>query len=391
MIQRFKGMMMPLVLISIISGVFLGGAYIHPALKAFFYTLSLNLKELLIFILPFMIVTFVFRSLLKLGKNAYKLILLLIPCIILSNFCSTFAAYMMGGKWLAASCFNCKLAASNAGIQPLWSFRLPQLLSNDMALLMGITGSLACILKPSENVERISGKAMDCLEFFLNRVFVPIIPVFIFGFVLNLEESGVLSFIVQEYMPVLLSVVIFCYGYIFILYGIGSTFRVREWGSSIQNMLPAALTGLSTMSSAAALPLTLSGASRNIRDNNIAKAVVPSTVNVHLVGDCFAITIFALALMVSFDMGIPDTKTFLIFAFYFVIAKFAVAAVPGGGILVMLPILEKHLGFSPAMLSLITALYLLFDPIITSANVIGNGAFAQLFALAYNRLHSVRP
>jgi Na+/H+-dicarboxylate symporter len=42
----------------------------------------------------------------------------------------------------------------------------------------------------------------------------------------------------------------------------------------------------------------------------------------------------------------------------------------------MLPILESTLGFEADMLSLITALYILFDPIITSANVLGNGGFA---------------
>ena len=68
---------------------------------------------------------------------------------------------------------------------------------------------------------------------------------------------------------------------------------------------------------------------------------------------------------------------YLIFASYFVLAKFSVAAVPGGGILVMLPILESYLGFDSGMLSLITALYILFDPIITCANVFGNGAFSM--------------
>ncbi len=29
------------------------------------------------------------------------------------------------------------------------------------------------------------------------------------------------------------------------------------------------------------------------------------------------------------------------------------------------------------MMSLITALYILFDPVITMANILGNGAFAQ--------------
>lgn len=68
----------------------------------------------------------------------------------------------------------------------------------------------------------------------------------------------------------------------------------------------------------------------------------------------------------------------MIFTFYFVLAKFSVAAIPGGGIIVMLPILEGYLGFNGEMMSLITALYILFDPVITCANVFGNGAFAKM-------------
>ena len=82
--------------------------------------------------------------------------------------------------------------------------------------------------------------------------------------------------------------------------------------------------------------------------------------------------------MKSFGVADPSFLTYLPFAFYFVLAKFSVAAIPGGGIIVMLPILESKLGFTGEMASLITALYILFDPIITSANVAGNGAFAML-------------
>ena len=49
----------------------------------------------------------------------------------------------------------------------------------------------------------------------------------------------------------------------------------------------------------------------------------------------------------------------------------------------MLPVLEQHLSFSPMMLSLITTLYIIFDPLITSANVLGNGAFAMFFSKIY--------
>jgi Na+/H+-dicarboxylate symporter len=143
-------------------------------------------------------------------------------------------------------------------------------------------------------------------------------------------------------------------------------------------MLPAVISGFTTMSSAASMPLTIIGVENNAKNKEVARVVVPSTVNIHLIGDCFAIPIFAYAILKSFGMSEPTLMNYLIFTFYFVLAKFSVAAIPGGGIIVMLPILERYLGFNAEMMSLITALYILFDPVITCANVLGNGAFALL-------------
>jgi Na+/H+-dicarboxylate symporter len=59
--------------------------------------------------------------------------------------------------------------------------------------------------------------------------------------------------------------------------------------------------------------------------------MIPATVNIHLMGDCFAIPIFAFAILKSFGIAEPTTFSYLMFAISFVLAKFSVAAVPGGG------------------------------------------------------------
>ena len=58
------------------------------------------------------------------------------------------------------------------------------------------------------------------------------------------------------------------------------------------------------------------------------------------------------------------------------VAKFGVASVPGGEVIVLLPILEGYFGFTDAMSGLITTLYILCDPFITVSNVLSNGALA---------------
>jgi Na+/H+-dicarboxylate symporter len=75
---------------------------------------------------------------------------------------------------------------------------------------------------------------------------------------------------------------------------------------------------------------------------------------------------------------LPTFENYLLFTFYFCIAKFSAAGIPGGTVIVMLPILQKYLGLSPEMASLITTIYIIQDPVFTSANVMGNGAFALL-------------
>jgi Na+/H+-dicarboxylate symporter len=61
---------------------------------------------------------------------------------------------------------------------------------------------------------------------------------------------------------------------------------------------------------------------------------------------------------------------------------FTVAAVPGATIIVMIPVVQEVLGFNGEMVSLATALYILYDAIGTTMNVMGNGVFVIL----YNRL-----
>ncbi len=48
-------------------------------------------------------------------------------------------------------------------------------------------------------------------------------------------------------------------------------------------------------------------------------------------GDCFAIPIFAFAVLKNFGHFEPAFMDYFIFAVYFMLAKFSVAAVPGGG------------------------------------------------------------
>ena len=367
----------------LVFSLFLGG-YVPLFFKEFSYSLSLSIKDLLIFILPFLIFAFVLSSIVNLKEKAFSFIALLLPLICMSSYLATWIAYFCGKTFIQPNIQVEAAIRHKTELATLWHFNLPHLFSNDVALLAAIIFGLIISYKFPNKAEHLSAKALVIANILLNRFIVPIMPLFILGFTLKLEHEKVLVLLCQNYLSLFALVFISVFSYILLLFAILSGFKFQIWWSYIKNLSTAVLTGFSTMSSAAAMPFTITASETNTEHPEIARSVVPATTNIHLIGDCFAISIFALAILLSFSKPIPSYETYAIFAFYFVLAKFAVAAVPGGGILVMLPILSQNLGFSGEMLSVITAIYLLFDPVITAANVMGNGAFAIIFSRVFN-------
>lgn len=367
---------MPFILIGIIvfAGVF--SPMMPLAVQSSLYAISLSLKAVIVFVLPLIIFALLFKTAVQLAKKATRTIALILAGICCSNFLSTWISYSVGK---IAYRFDSSMALPQADntLLPAWSFSFPKWIGNDHAMFVGLAlGVLLAFVAP-----QAAAKLSLLMEKIVGRVLKGIlwaIPLFILGFVVKLSREGILVQLIRDYASILAVVAGAVFSYIAFLYFAANRFQVRSSISSIKNLLPAAFAGFGSMSSAAAMPLTILGAEKNAKNPDLARSLVPATVNIHLIGDCFAIPIFAFAVLKNFGVVEPSVFVYLQFALYFVLAKFSVAAVPGGGILVMLPILEGRLSFDPAMLSLITALYILFDPVITCANVLGNGAFALI-------------
>ncbi|MDE3055728.1 MAG: dicarboxylate/amino acid:cation symporter [Verrucomicrobiota bacterium] len=366
---------MPFILLALMIIVGLLHSWIPEDIQSILYGMSLSIKSLIVSTLPFIIFGLLFKTTVGFARNASKMILTILVSICLSNFLSTMISYSVG---CVAYTFDLTMPFPGAGdeLQPSWVLVPPKLIGNDHAMLAAlILGIVLGWLKPSL-AALIAMKMNQVVGYILKGVLYAI-PPFIAGFLIKMHHDNVMSYIIQNYGMVFALTACSVFAYIVIIYFLTSRGRELSFAQSLKNMVPAAIAGFGSMSSAAAMPLTLLGVEKNSQNPDLARSIIPATVNVHLVGDCFAIPIFAFAVMKSFGVAEPHFLSYLIFACYFVLAKFSVAAVPGGGILVMLPILERYLGFDATMLSLITALYILFDPIITCANVFGNGGFAM--------------
>lgn len=381
-------------LLIVLASALLFGNYLPANLQSALYAISLNLKGLLLFVLPAVIFSCLFSCLLSFrGGKAIGFMLILFGIVCLSNFISTLIAYGVGSLGLLnnLATITPHPIGTTQELSPLWSFTFPQWLPNDYALYLGfLAGSLFSFF-PNARAYRFSENAKRWVTLFLEKGFIPTLPIFALGFILKMQHDGILIQVIESYLPLLLIIALTYLVYLALLFAIIANFNLHQWLKYIKNILPVALTGFSTMSSLATLPITLNAAEKNTGNIDLTRAIIPATVNIHMVGASIAIPLMALSILLSFGHEFPSLQIYLPFALYFILAQTAVVAVPGGGILVMLPILETHFGFSGEMSALITALYILFDPAVTVTNVLGNSALVIMVSKIFTKLFKRTP
>ncbi|MDR3223991.1 MAG: dicarboxylate/amino acid:cation symporter [Holosporales bacterium] len=384
MFRRFVNL--PVLILTLLVLVMCFGGNIPISVKSQFLAISLLLKDLIIFVLPALIFAFVVGGVLSFKDESLKIILIVVPLVCLSNFTGFWVSYAVTAPILKTGIVAISKFDPQEMLIPAWNLKIVSIISNDKALIAGVlTGIMGNFLK-LDIIRRTSEYMNIAANCILKKGICPVLPFFIIGFIMKMQHEGILGLMIREYSVILGFGWLLMYTHMFTV-----TFLIsgRSFSAVIQkfkNMLPGILVGLCSASSAAAIPITIKGAEKNLENKNIARFIIPSTANMHLLGDCFAIPMIGLALMASFGYELPSVGQYLTFTMYGIIAKFAAAGIPGGSALVFLPIFENVFGFSAPMLTAITAIYVLFDPIATSANVFGHGMFAMLFEKVYNAI-----
>lgn len=359
------------------------GHMIPEFYRSVFYTLSVQIQEILIFFLPFIIFSYLFSCLINFENNIIVFLLSVLAFVVISNFLSLLYSYGIGvGCFSFMKIVNAEIPAK--GLQCLGCMRLPKI-PNDYALISGtIVGSIFFYFK-NETAMKVSIFLKKGADFFLKRLFIPIVPLFIFGFMVKMSGDGILADTLTTYAPVFIAAILAQIAYICVMFGIAAQFRMGSWKTYIRNSLPMAVTGFSTMSSAATLPLLLDSAERNTNHSPIVRAYIPAALNVHHIGDGIVLPLVMMVTLLTFGMPLPDFSTYLVFSLYYLVLKFGSAGVPGGGVMVMMPILQSLMGFDPTMQGFVMGLYMLFDPFITVTNVMCNGAAAIGFSHIFRK------
>ena len=141
-------------LLLVIGFALVAGDKLPFQVNAFFYALSLSIKEILLFVLPVVIFTYLSSCILSLRQGAFVFVTVLVGMVIFSNFISILTAYIAHLTNLVSVAPRGTNAAAIDTLTPLWTLPLPAVIGNDRGMFLGLAVGLIFTYKRVALVEK---------------------------------------------------------------------------------------------------------------------------------------------------------------------------------------------------------------------------------------------
>jgi len=366
------------ILIAIALGVALGHVFTLPWVRIF-VTFNSIFGQFLGFIIPLIILGLVTPAIAAIGKGAGKLLLITVGIAYADTVIAAILSYTTGTTFFPSLIGNgaqtLDPVEKSAEILPYFTVNIPAALDVMSALVLSFIMGLGIAYGGHKVLRDATNEMKAIIVGVIERVIIPLLPVYIFGIFLNMTFSGDVMRMMTVFAKII--VVIFAL-HIFVLiyqYLIAGAIVRKNPFRLLANMFPAYLTALGTSSSAATIPVALKQTRKNGVSEGVAGFVIPLCATVHLSGSAMKIT--ACAFTIALLEGMPtDFPLFLHFIMVLAIFMVAAPGVPGGAVMAALAPLGSILGFGENEQALMIALYIAMDSFGTACNVTGDGAIA---------------
>lgn len=371
--------LLPRIIIAIILGIAAG--MISPDLPVrIFVTFNEIFSQFLGFIIPLIIVGLVTPAIANIGKGAGKMLVVTVLLAYGATLISGFLSYGVGESIFPRLIDNnipLSEISEAQGIKPFFSIPIPEPLNIMTALVLAFTAGLGIAHLETDYLKNVCNDFQLIIVKTIQKVILPLLPVYIFGIFFNMTHSGQVFHILLIFIKII-GVIFLLHIFLLVFqYSIAALFVHKNPFRLLGRMMPAYFTALGTQSSAATIPVTLKQTIKNGVDEEIAGFVIPLCATIHLSGSTMKIVACALALMMI--QGIPYNFQMMAgFIFMLGITMVAAPGVPGGAIMAALGILSSILGFDDNAQALMIALYIAMDSFGTACNVTGDGALALM-------------
>ncbi|WP_211829856.1 cation:dicarboxylate symporter family transporter [Kistimonas asteriae] len=368
---------------------FCSGRWVSVESQAQIYTLSIAIKDILVFCLPFVVMSFVIACIMLLRWRALVCLMLLMVAVVISNMMALWLGYAVSTLLMPVIDYpwDGNAQGQESSLCGLWRIHLPVLLTHKQALLVGFVAGIILNIRCHPTLRYLVLLAEDVSAFFLRYICIPLFPFLVLGFSFKLHADFVQQDVPFVFGPTFWLIMLLQMAVILLYFLMAAGFSWRKARLYLWRLFPAAVSAIGTSSSLYSMPVLMVCTERCGRCPVLSRAVIPAILYVHNVGSALVLSILVLDVMRRFGMPLPKPSDFILFSLFYALAKLTVVNVPGGIILIAGPILQTTMGFSDGMLGLVTVMYIIFDPFATAVNVTINGAFAILFSRLCLRWH----
>ncbi len=387
--MKFKKIgLLPRVIIAIFLGV--GAGFIFPEwLSRCFATFNAVFSSFLGFIIPLLIVGFVAPAIADIGRRAGAMLAVTVLVAYAFTFGSGALAYFTASNvfpsMIEPDAYISAESVAPTGPSAYFNIEISPLMTVTAALFLAFVIGFGCaVLEDPQPLKRGVEIFRDIIRLVIERIIIPLLPIYIFGIFLDMTQAGVVGSILMTFIKIIAVIFAMHVGLLVLQYCIASLFSRRNPFKALWAMMPAYFTALGTQSSAATIPVTLERTVKMGVNRDIAGFVVPLCATIHMSGSTLKIVACALALMIV--RGLPyDPGMFAGFIAMLGITIVAAPGVPGGAIMASLGLLSSMLGFSDTDNAMMIALYIAMDSFGTACNITGDGAIAQIIDSIFNR------
>ena len=370
-------------LIGVIFGFVLSefdGNLLCKAILNIIVTIKYIAGQFIDFCVPLIIIGFVAPSISRLGSHASKILTVALVIAYVSSVGAAFFATIAGYFILPFMKIISQTENLKRLPQIVFELTIPQITSVMSALFLSVMVGLAATWNKSEYTIKLLNEFQQIVLSIVTKFLIPVLPILIGTTFCALTYEGTITKQLPIFLMIILIVIIGQYVWIILLYSIAGLYSGKNPFNVIKNYLPAYITAVGTMSSAATLSVAIECAkkSRPTLRNDMIDFGIPLFSNIHLCGSVMTETFFILAVSKILYGNYPTIGNMILFCLLLGIFAIGAPGVPGGTVMASLGLITGLLKFDATGTALMLTIFALQDSFGTACNVVTDGALTLI-------------
>ncbi|MDU5594914.1 dicarboxylate/amino acid:cation symporter [Peptoniphilus rhinitidis] len=376
--KKFFNSLVFKLILGIIIGIIVGNISNVTAIRII-DSIKRVIGSLIGYIVPLIILGFITPAIVSLKENAGKVLgVTLIICYASSVGAATMS-FLAGKAIIPNLNIASNVGGGNSIPESIFNISIDPIMPVMTALVTSILFGIAVIVTESNTWENLLLELNKIILFIVNNVVIKILPVYIATTFAGLSYEGVIVNELPVFLKVIVIVIIGHFIWMTLMYSIAGAVSKTNPKEVFRHYVPAYLTAVGTMSSAATLSVALKCARKSkTLDPKIRDFAIPLCSNTHLCGSVLTEVFFVMTVSQILTGKLPETANMI--AFILLLGIFAIAApgVPGGTVVASLGLITSVLGFNDTGTALMLSIFALQDSFGTACNVTTDGAIALM-------------